>query len=219
MLQIYEASVTGSTKFKAIGQKLVSTMKIQGALSEALAKELGNGELYKKNGTLTEFTSHGFDHDIEAADVTLFGMPGTPGENDSLLHLPSCSVKNFVAAKLDGTGATITFDVTTDILAKAIVGFLDDVRGWNGRVDIQELQQELPMEGEAPADLPKPPAKRGRGAQPKPADEEEKSVAAVEDLAAGAADVKPTKSGKARLIPRKPGGGEKRGPGRSKKNL
>jgi hypothetical protein len=252
MLEIFEASVTGTTGFRSTGEKLVSSIPIEGALSEVLAKELGNGELYRKNGALTEFTSHGFDHDIEAARVSFYPLPGTPAEKDALLHIPSCSVKSFAATKLDGSGATVSFKITTDILAKAIIAFLDDVRGWSGRLMIEELQQELPLEqglactcghlhlfkegttevnteecvdpecacGEFKEQkarkkgLPAPPKKRGRGAQPKA--EEATGAEVVHVLHTGEADVKVTKSGKARLVPRKPKGGEKKAPGRKR---
>jgi hypothetical protein len=241
MLQVFEASVKGH---KIAPLKMVTTLTIQAALSKTLAKELGGDELYRKNETLVEFTNHGFDHDIDAANVSFYPMPGTPAEKSALLHLQNVSVTGFSATKLDGSGASVEFHIVDDGRAVPIVEFLDQVRGWNGRIEVEELQQQLPMglcrcgapaedhvggtganpdtqcekyepADEAPKGRPKPPAKKGRGAQPR---KEEGTVPPL-----GEPETTGNRKGAKKLAPKKPGGkggnksGANRGPGGKKK--
>jgi hypothetical protein len=242
MITVYETSIKGH---KIAPLKVVTTLTIECALSQELARDLGGEHLYLKNGVLSEFADHGFAHDIDAARVSFFPLPGTPAEKEALLHLPNCSISGFSAQRLDGEGAKVTFSLSTNDYAVPIVEFLVNVRGWSGRLSIEELQTDLPIgvcKCGAPAEdhvggtganpdtkceqfeladtrrkkgLPKPPKKRGRGAQPRPDSE---TAAAAGDASAGSTavvdgkvvDVRPTKSGQARLIPRKPKGGAKK---------
>jgi hypothetical protein len=209
MMKVYEASIRGH---KVSPAKMVTTLTIEAALSHELAQELGCNELYRKGGELIEFTGHGFDHNIDAARVTFFPMPGTPGEDSALMCLRSCTVNGFYATRLDGAGAKVEFHVVTDVDAVLIVEFERDIRGWNGRLDIEPLQQELleAGNGQSAERLPAPPKKRGRGGVPQKASEEEVSSEVVHALHSGEADVKVNKKGSARLVPRKPKSGEKK---------
>jgi len=206
----YEASLKGAVSNKNTGESLVSKINIRCALTAELAAELGNAELYRPNGTLTEFTSHGFTYEIDTAEISFLPMPGTCVEDDVLLHLPSCSVGSFWASRLTGGGAALDFTITTNGMAPAITNFQNDVRGWSGRLEILPLQDELftEGEGEAPAGRPKPSKKRGRGAQPQPVDQSQAT------LIPEAEEVSPipqrAKSGQKQLKTKKPASGKKR---------